>query len=84
MPALFACLSTGKGTWGHVSRVIDGEEWDKVVLLTNDFGKDKFSSEKEVELIVVDVKQPMDDLVKKIASELKEKVKDAPSGTSML
>ena len=40
MPELIACLSTGKGTWGHVSRLIDDGKFDKVYLITNEFGQE--------------------------------------------
>ena len=43
---LIALLSSGKGTWGHVSRLLSG--YDKVHLLTNDFGKEKFTAEGDV------------------------------------
>ncbi len=54
MTDLIACLSTGKGTWIHVKGVISGCEWDNIFLITNEFGREKFSSEKKVELLVVD------------------------------
>jgi len=38
MTDLVAFLSTGKGSWAQVSSVINGEDWKKVYLLTNDFG----------------------------------------------
>ena len=41
MTDLIACISSGKGTWGHVARIIDGQEWNNIFLITNDFGKDK-------------------------------------------
>ena len=43
MPTLIACLSTGKGTWGHVNHLIDNNNYDKVILITNDFGKENFN-----------------------------------------
>jgi len=42
MTELVACLSTGKGTWGHVSRLIADGTWEKIILITNDFGKENF------------------------------------------
>ena len=53
MTDLIAFLSTGKGTWGHISGLIKGEKWDKVYLLTNDFGKEKFTAEENTELIII-------------------------------
>ena len=44
MANLIACLSEGKGTWEHVKRVVEGQEWDSVYLVTNEFGRDNFKS----------------------------------------
>ena len=38
---LIALLSTGKGTWGHVSRLLTS--YDSAHLLTNDFGIERFT-----------------------------------------
>ena len=40
MKTLIALISTGKGTWGHVGRLIS-EDWDKIIIVTNDFGRRK-------------------------------------------
>ncbi|MBA3064622.1 hypothetical protein FP803_04250 [Candidatus Woesearchaeota archaeon] len=79
MTDLIACLSTGKGTWTHVKGVISGCEWDNIFLITNEFGREKFSSEKKVELIVVDSSKPLLELVEDIKKELKDRV----SGTEV-
>lgn len=76
MPTLIACLSTGKGTWGHVSRLISETTWDKVFLITNDFGKENFSASNNTELIIINQKQGIKELAKEIESKLKDKVKD--------
>ena len=75
MTSLIACLSTGKGTWGHVSRLIKEREWDKVLLITNEFGKEKFSDDK-AELIVVDSNQPLVQLTETIRQQLNGKIAD--------
>ena len=75
MTDLVICLSTGKGTWGHVSRLISEKEWDNIHIITNDFGKENFTQEKKAELIVVDQRQPMKELVTIIQSQLKDKIK---------
>ena len=75
MADLIAVLSSGKGTWGHVARLIQEQEWDNIFLISNDFGKEKFSSEKPVEFILVDARKSMADLVAEIKSGLEGKVK---------
>jgi len=79
MTDLIACLSTGKGTWTHVKGVISGCEWENIFLITNEFGKEKFSSEKKVEFIVVDSSKPLLELVEDIKKQLKDKI----SGTEV-
>ena len=73
MAVLIACLSTGKGSWGHVSRLIEGSEWEKVILLTNQFGKENFSNTKNVELEVFDFMKGLEDLRDEIYERLKKK-----------
>ena len=76
MSTLIACLSTGKGTWGHVSRLISENSWDKVFLITNEFGKENFSASNNTELILINQKQGIKELAREIESKLKNKIKD--------
>ena len=71
MTKLIACLSTGKGTWTEVIKLIDSEPCEKVFLLTNDFGKEKFTHEK-AELIVV--KGNVNEMRDQIHASLKNKL----------
>ena len=48
MSILVASLSTGKGTWLQVSKLIDTEKWDKVYLITNEFGKQNYNKKDNV------------------------------------
>jgi len=76
MTELVACLSAGKGTWGHVGRVIAEQEWDNIILITNDFGKEHFTAEKPVAMITVDtMKTPLTELIEQIKAGLKDKIK---------
>ena len=69
MTSLIACLSSGKGTWAQLLEVIRGAEWDKVFLVTNDFGKEKFR-EIDVELICLDLNNSPDILSDQIIASL--------------
>jgi len=72
---LIACLSTGKGTWGHVSRLIQDGSWDDIILITNDFGKEKFTLEKG-EMIVIDNRAEITDMRDDIKKKLEGKLND--------
>jgi len=84
MTELIACLSTGKGTWGHVSRLIQDGEWDKIFLVTNAFGKENFTPEKESEFLVVDPNKGLVELRDDIYNQLKEKVKGTEVGLNIV
>ena len=74
MTELIACLSTGKGTWAHVSRLIDGADWEKVFLVTNEFGL-RFNTRGKGEFVVTDfdkgIYSIMNDIVKQLQGKLK-------------
>ena len=76
MATLIALLSTGKGTWGHVSELIAQEEWEHVFLITNEFGKEKYTNEKPFTAIVVDNRKPAQELAKDVEESLRGKVAD--------
>jgi hypothetical protein len=76
MATLIACLSTGKGTWGHVSALISQENWDKIFLITNDFGKEKYTNDKPFEAIVIDNNKKPEDLTNDIKAALEGKIPD--------
>lgn len=78
MPTLIACLSTGKGTWTEVSRIIQSQEWNKVFLITNQFGKDNYMPGKNTELVIVESfpETPAIVITEQIKKQLKDKISD--------
>jgi hypothetical protein len=74
MTDLVCCLGTGKGTWIEVAKLINNQDWSKIFLITNDFGKEKFSSQKDVQYILVDINKDIESLRSTILSSLKEKL----------
>ncbi|MBL7054381.1 hypothetical protein ISS05_01335 [Candidatus Woesearchaeota archaeon] len=74
MTELIVCLSSGKGSWNYIARLIKEESWDNVFLITNDFGKENFKADN-AQFIVVDFKKPAVELIKDIQQQLKGKIK---------
>tara|TARA_Y100000310_G_C20374132_1_gene664932 strand:- start:10 stop:363 length:354 start_codon:yes stop_codon:yes gene_type:complete len=74
MTDLVCCLSTGKGTWIEVAKLINNESWSNIYLVTNDFGKEKFSSEKDVKFLLVDVNKGVEAMKNAIISGLSDKL----------
>jgi|SRR3989344_7024803 len=75
MTELVACLSTGKGTWGHVSRLMQERDWDKIILLTNDYGKQNFKPNEKTELIEINENIGLKELRDDIRDKLKSRIK---------
>ncbi|MBI5797515.1 hypothetical protein HZA98_01265 [Candidatus Woesearchaeota archaeon] len=74
MTDLVCCLSTGKGTWMEVAKLISNYEWRNIFLITNDFGKEKFSAAKPVKLVIIDPNKSIDSMKKAIEEALKDKL----------
>ena len=79
MTELIASLGAGKGTWEHLKRLIQQEEWEKIILITNDFGKENFKADKPIEFIVIN----KENLLPQLVEELKIKLKDKITGTEV-
>lgn len=76
MKILIACLSTGKGTWGHVNKIIQDGNFDRIILLTNDYGKENFTKNEKTELIPLNFNIGIKELRDEIKNILKEKIKE--------
>lgn len=70
MTDLIACLSTGKGSWNEVNSLIKSENWERIILITNSFGKENYKG--EATLVVVNPDVSLDALTKEIKSALGE------------
>jgi hypothetical protein len=70
---LIALLSSGKGTWAQVSGLMKHRDWDKIILLGDDFAKE-FSHEKDFEFIKVDLSKRITDLTDSFSKKLKGKI----------
>ncbi|HTZ41925.1 MAG TPA: hypothetical protein VMC07_01825 [Candidatus Omnitrophota bacterium] len=73
---LIALLSSGQGTWGQVSGLIKFGEWDKIILLGDDFSA-QFKAEDKLdrtEFIKVDLKKRINDLKDEFQKKLKGKI----------
>ena len=72
MTELIALLSTGKGTWSDVAKIIKSQQWEKTIIITNEFGKDFRADNAEV--LVTDFSKPLTELKNNIHALLKEKI----------
>ncbi|MBD3354422.1 hypothetical protein GF361_00375 [Candidatus Woesearchaeota archaeon] len=91
MTSLIACLSSGKGTWAHVSQLIEKQEWNNIFLVTNDFGvknfKPKIKEQEEppkVEYILIYSKKYLSEIIDDIQKQLKGKITDTEVALNLI
>ncbi len=84
MTELVALLSTGKGTWSEVVKLISNNDWEKIYLITNDFGRDSFKKTDNIEFVVIDPSKGVDALIASIMSQLKGKIKGTEVALNMI
>jgi hypothetical protein len=83
MTSLIACLTTGKGGWAHVSELMASADWEKVYLVTNDFGVKNFKSNRKFEFVVIDPDAPLDAIKNAIINQMKGKIKDLEAAVNL-
>lgn len=76
---LIALLSSGKGSWTEVNKIMDKCDWEKVILIGNEFAK-KFESKKQFEFIEVNLRGDIISLRDEISEKLKGKIKGLEVG----
>ena len=84
MTSLIAYISSGKGTWAHVNRLISDQEWDKIFLLTDEFGKENFKPDKPVEFIIIDSNKYLPELTEDIKKALDGKITGIEVGVNFI
>lgn len=72
---LICLLSSGQGTWAQVSGLMKYGEWDKIIILGDDFAKG-FKHEKKFEFIKIDSSKKLLELREDIKKKLKGKFEE--------
>lgn len=72
---LVCLLSSGEGTWAQVSGLIKHGEWDKIILVGDDFSSQFQITDKKdkTEFVKVDFKKKLIDLKEELSKKLKNK-----------
>jgi len=74
MTDLIASLTTGKGTWTEVIKIIDSEDWENIFLIANEFAIKNFQCKKQVNFVVINENKPSYAMVNDIIKQLKGKI----------
>ncbi|MFH0712128.1 MAG: hypothetical protein V1889_03365 [archaeon] len=70
---LVALLSTGKGTWGQVSGLMQKGEWEKVIIVGPTFAKEFTVHDRPFDFIEFDPDKSLINLKKDLEKKLKGK-----------
>lgn len=84
MTILIACLSTGKGTWVALNRLASAEKWERIYLITDSFGKEKFQLKDGMEFVLVDFRKGIAELRDEIKKILEGKIKETEVALNLL
>ncbi len=74
MTVLIAVMGEGKGTWGHVYKIIEDLEWENIIVVTQEFFRPTIRINKKHELVLIDSNKPLPELVEDISKALDGKV----------
>tara|TARA_Y100000310_G_scaffold199442_1_gene199411 strand:- start:248 stop:604 length:357 start_codon:yes stop_codon:yes gene_type:complete len=74
MTNLVACLSNDESTWPHIKRLIQDEDWDNIILITQESVINKFTHTKEITPILVDFTKPAKEVITILSNGLKNKI----------
>jgi hypothetical protein len=75
MTELITYLSSGKGTWNYVVKLINEHSWDNIIVITDSFGEKSFKSNKKIDFVIIDSNKQLVSLAKDIKEKLTGKIK---------
>jgi len=67
-----ATLGMGRGTWGHVARIIQGQDWDDVLLIGSDFTKQNFKLQKPCKWLIINPRSGFETLKEEVKKAIPE------------
>jgi len=70
MASFVAVLGKGRGTWGHIARLIQEESFDSILLISNDFGKEHFAPSKQCDWVLINARTGFEVLKNTIKEKL--------------
>lgn len=76
MPTLIALLSSGKGTWAEVNRLIQAQPWSRIFLVTDEFGIQKFTKPQNGTFVVLNPFLEINQMVDQLKKQLQNQISD--------
>ncbi|MCD6478897.1 MAG: hypothetical protein J7L44_03355 [Candidatus Diapherotrites archaeon] len=70
--AFIATLGRGKGTWGHVARLIQEAQWDQILLIGTEFTKQNFRPARDCAWLLINPRSGFETLKEAIKKAIPE------------
>lgn len=84
MAELIAVVSVGKGTWDYLNKLVDSNDWSKIILIGNEMDLEKFMPCLEAARIKIDFSKKMPELVKQIKESLARHISGTEVALNMI
>ena len=85
MANLIVCLGTGKGTWTEVFKLVSQGPWEKIFIVTNEFGRDNAKiKDRRVEYILINPEEEMESMGWAIKEKLTGRVTGWEAGLNFV
>ena len=85
MANLIVCLGTGKGTWTEVFKLVSQGPWEKIFIVTNEFGRDNAKiKDTRVEYILINPEEEMETIGLAIKEKLTGRVTGWEAGLNFV
>ncbi len=82
MTSLVACLGPEQRTWEYMQKLIESEAWESVFLFSSSPEANSFKCSKEVKIMQVDSKLPLQQLTEQIRKALEGKILDTEAAVN--
>jgi len=83
MASLVASIGDDQASWGQIRRLIKAQEWEHVYLIGGE-GAGSFTADRSFDLILIDQKKPVKDLINDITAHLKGKFSFSDVGVNLV
>ena len=83
MTSLVASIGDDQASWGQIRRLIKEQEWEHVYLIGGE-GAKSFTADRSFDLMLIDQKKPVKDLILEIDGHLSGKLSFTDVGVNLV
>ncbi len=73
MTDLVVCAGEDRNNWPYISKLIEAEKWEKIVVVATSGAKEGLSFKKPVDIILLDEKKMLADMIEELSRRMHKK-----------